>query len=215
MLRALAAPESLSLLEQAIAHAELGQWDEVRPLYARFLAAPDASPRDLCAQAAQRLERGDHTGYQAACAALVTQFSKYSVSVTAEVMRTCTLAPDAVPDLKPAMEWARRMAKAFPKDRMYRGLLGSLLFRADQFAEALSELNEAVKLSSGEALARYGLFQAMVQHRLGKANEARTSLTRATDAGEKLTGPAERQRMELELLRREAELVLREPAPGK
>ena len=98
---------------------------------------------------------------------------------------------------------------------MYRGLLGSLLFRAGQFAEALSELNEAVKLSSGEALARYGLFQAMVQHRLGKANEARTSLTRATDAGEKLTGPAERQRMELELLRREAELVLREPAPGK
>jgi WD40 repeat protein/Flp pilus assembly protein TadD/tRNA A-37 threonylcarbamoyl transferase component Bud32 len=215
--RALALRESLSLLQQAAAHAELDHWDEVRQLYARAVGAPDASPQDLSEQAVQRLQRGDHTNYRAACAALMSRFGNSNdAAVARQVAWTCAVGPAGLPDPKPAVELARRAVRTRPRDGRARGTLGAVLFRAGQHKEAASELHEAIKLKSEEETAFSGLFLAMSHHRLGEPNEARRWLDGAGEAGEKLVRLSALRRLELQLLRRETEALLKEaPAPMK
>jgi hypothetical protein len=86
--------------------------------------------------------------------------------------------------------------------------------------EAVAELNEAVKRDAqGGTWADY-LFLAMAQQRLGRADEARKWLERAGQALDKEAPADWGRRLQQEVLRREAEQLLRGAAdtpgqPGK
>jgi WD40 repeat protein/tetratricopeptide (TPR) repeat protein/tRNA A-37 threonylcarbamoyl transferase component Bud32 len=214
--KALALKKGLGDLDQAVAHSELGQWDAVRALYAKAVEAPEASHLDLYAQGVLRLQRGDRTGYSAACAALVNRFGKTSdPNVANDVAWACAVGPRALPDLKPAVALARLAVRVRPKEVNIRNTLGAILFRAGLHKEAVSELNEAVKLHGMGGRTWDFLFLAMAHHQLGQHDEARTWLDKGlwVDASEKTL--QETQRLELQLLRREAEALIRGPASQK
>jgi tetratricopeptide (TPR) repeat protein len=213
---ALALTSDLGILDRAAAHAELGQRDSVRKLYVEAVAAPNASPLDLAAQGVARLERGDRTGYTAACETLVHRFGKTGKPAAAnEVAWACSIGPDALPDLKPAVELARRAVQANPKDYDAQNTLGAILYRAGQHEEAVRELNQAIKLNRTGGTGWDFIFLALAQHRLGRPDEARTWLDKAVRGAAWEKTLNETQRLELHLLRREAEALLKGPAPAE
>jgi WD40 repeat protein/Flp pilus assembly protein TadD len=213
---ALARKADLSAFEQAAAHAELGQWDAVRKLYAEAVAAPNSSPLGLAAQGVARLERGDRTGYTAACETLLDRFVKAAdPGIANEVAWACAIGPDALPDLTPAVELARRAVRANPKDYDARNTLGAILFRAGQHEEAVRELNQAIKLHRTGGTGWDFVFLALAQHQLGRPDEARAWLDKASQATAWERTLNETQRLELQLLRREAVALLKVPAPAE
>lgn len=75
---------------------------------------------------------------------------------------------------------ARLAVDAFPKYWRYHVALGSLSYRAADYAAARKELNEAIRLR-GEDGPTVGqkLFLAMTHHQLGDKDEAKRFLTAA------------------------------------
>jgi Flp pilus assembly protein TadD len=126
----------------------------------------------------------------------------------------CALAPEALADLKPAVDLARLAVQARPKDAEVRNTLGAILYRVGQHQEAVKELNQAIKLSNSAGSALDFLFLAMAQHRLGQTEEAKKALAQAVEAAENAPPDEWASRLTWQLLRREAEQVLKE-GPSK
>jgi WD40 repeat protein/Flp pilus assembly protein TadD len=204
---ALVLKKDLAELDQADAHAILGQWDEAARLFKKAVAAPKAPLRVWQRYSMVHLQQGDRDGYCKACMSLFERFGK----VTAwgnYIAWTCAIGPDALPDLKPAVELARFAVRASPADANVRNTLGAILYRTGQHMDALAELNAAIKLNSRGGTPLDFLFLAMVHHRLGHPKEARESLDQARQALEK-SPPLFWEQVELRLLHREAEALLR------
>jgi hypothetical protein len=146
---------------------------------------------------------------------------------------TVALAPDAVSALDRIVEGAGKLAAEWPRSQEYRLALGATLCRARRWGEAVQRLSEARqlpffrtdrRLEGGRA---YGaLFLAMAEHRLGHAEAARRwleeavqwieeALQRKPASGEQAQSEAPESmplswelRLELQLLRREAEALI-------
>jgi WD40 repeat protein/Flp pilus assembly protein TadD len=213
---ALTLKKGLGDLDQAAAHAELGQWDAVRTLYARAVEGPSASSRELTAQAMQRLHRGDPIGYSAACAALLKRFGEVNDPTAANnIAWVCALGPKALPDLMPAVALARRAVHSRPKDANFRNTLGTILFRAGQYEESVRALSESIQIQGKGGTTVDYLFLAMAHHKLNQPVEARTWLEKGMRVNPSEKTLPENERLELQLLRREAEALLNGPAPQK
>jgi tetratricopeptide (TPR) repeat protein len=212
--KALTLKESLSMPEQAWAHAELDHWEEASKLYARAVETPDASAKDWSLHARLRLQLGDREGYAAACSEMMKRFgTTKDGGVANSVVRACAVAPEAIADLKPAMDLARIVVQLNGSNAIGRNTLGSILYRAGQYQEAVKELNEAIKLGGTGGSDLNYVFLAMAQHRLGQTDEARKSLAQAVDAVEKNPPTEWVYRLTWQLLRREAEQLLRDKPP--
>jgi tetratricopeptide (TPR) repeat protein len=198
----------------ADAHAELGRWDIASKLYARAAEARRATA-DVCYRHALLcLSRGDRAGYAAACSALVQRFGKSQNSEDAKyVAWSCALGPEALRELQPAVEAARRAVQANSKGGAERNALGAILYRAGQYDEAVKELNESIPLNGAGGTAIDFLFLAMAHHRLGKPAEAQKWLEKATQAHAQQPPVAWTDRLEWQLLHGEAEALLKEPPP--
>jgi Flp pilus assembly protein TadD len=100
-------------------------------------------------------------------------------------------------------------------------VLGAVLYRAGNVPEAIRRLDEAVKLHRNGSHVLDGLFLAMAYHRQGKADLARIRLDKAAAAIDRMAKQAPNVRPipwydlpELQLLRREAETLLRSGKAG-
>jgi WD40 repeat protein/tetratricopeptide (TPR) repeat protein/tRNA A-37 threonylcarbamoyl transferase component Bud32 len=139
----------------------------------------------------------------------------------------CVYGHDALPDLAPAVALAEK-AVAGSKSYMNMNTLGSVLYRAGRWQEAVARLEEGMKLQGQGGNAWDWWFLAMAHHRLGHHREARKWRDRAAawlpqfEAG-KITDPFYRaplswnHHLELQLFRREAEALLHitsEPTKG-
>jgi tetratricopeptide (TPR) repeat protein len=104
--------------------------------------------------------------------------------------------------------------------------LGAALYRAGKFNAAVQRLNKAIKEEGKGGTAWDWLFLAMAHHRLGHAAEAKQWLAKAVQWIEKASNPKPDkaagtplpwdQRLELKVLRREAEeLILGKAAVPK
>jgi WD40 repeat protein/tRNA A-37 threonylcarbamoyl transferase component Bud32/Flp pilus assembly protein TadD len=211
--KALTLKKDLSELEQADAHALLGQWDEAAKLLGRVLEAPNASPQVWQKSALVRLQLGDREGYRRACAAMMARFgSSKLASDQQKVAWGCALGPEALPDLTPTVKLARQAVTA-SKDANTRSTLGAILYRAGKHPEAITELNEAIKLSGKGGTYADFLFLTMAHYWLNQPDEARQWLGKAVQALDKNPPVFWPERLEQQLLRHEAETLLKE-SPG-
>jgi WD40 repeat protein/tetratricopeptide (TPR) repeat protein len=110
------------------------------------------------------------------------------------------------------------------RSEAYAGLngLGAALYRAGRLEEAAERLNEAVRASGGDGTYADWLFLAMTHQRLGHGEEARRWLDKAVRwmDGADWSRPADADssptwldRLETQLLRREAEALVKGAAP--
>jgi hypothetical protein len=92
--------------------------------------------------------------------------------------------------------------------------LGAALYRAGRVDEAITRLDESVKVSGGAGAPQDWVFLAMAHHKKGKADDARRWL-------EKVRGFVNEKRefsndlVETRILLRETEALLREPPPAR
>src|SRR5262249_59156798 len=90
--------------------------------------------------------------------------------------RTCTLAGDALPDLKPLLRQAEKAVADGPGSAADLRRLGALLYRAGQYEEAQRRLQEAARVRGQEPDPRDWLLLAMAGQRLGRGEEGKTWL---------------------------------------
>jgi tetratricopeptide (TPR) repeat protein len=204
--KALSLDGSLTLLERATAHVELGDLDAAQQLYSHITETQDATPQDFSRYVSLSLQLGNQQAYSQACAAMLKRFgSTEDPGVANEIAWTCALGPDAISDLKTAVELARLAVHANPKQWQMRNTLGAVLYRAGQHKEAVDELNESIKLNDKGGSAFDFVVLAMAHYRLGQTEEARRWLDKAMKADEK--DPV------FQVLRREAETLIKGLAP--
>jgi eukaryotic-like serine/threonine-protein kinase len=210
-------------LDRGQSHATLQVWDQAAADYAKAVELGASSDRVLSAHAILRLGVGDEEGYRRACADLLERFGKTeNPKIANNVAWVCSYAPDAVPDLGPAVELAAKVARSHPKKYATLNTEGAILLRAGKDAEAVARLNAACKEHPRGGGPFDYLLLALAHQHLGHAEEARACLKeglRLTDLAEggKLDDPTLPvplfwiQRLELQILRREVERVVKTP----
>ena len=144
------------------------------------------------------------------------------------IVWTCALRPGSTTEPAQTVRLAEKVAAdALPGFDSITAL-GASLYRARRFKEAAGRLREAVAAhQSGKTVHRQPIaytwfFLAMAEHRLGRSEEARKCLDLAADSVAKRGGKEGldelgeetipwNRRLTLQILRREAEAVLKEP----
>jgi tetratricopeptide (TPR) repeat protein len=88
--------------------------------------------------------------------------------------------PDRRPEeYRRALQYAEAACRLVPQESTFVNTLGVARYRAGQYREALDDLNRSLKFNAprfGGPIPADLAFIAMVQHRLGQAAEARTTL---------------------------------------
>jgi WD40 domain-containing protein len=181
------------------------------PLAPQVRAAP-ADGGALAGAAVLCLEAGDRDGYRRLCAAVRDSLPRDSVDNTNWATWTCVLGPGGLDDYEPVL---RAAEKAFgPKpDADQLNTLGLILHRAGRFEDAVRRLDEAALRDKADPnyqlhIASDRFLLAMAHARLGHGDAARELLRQAvTSLGRVADGSQGRR--EVELLRREAEGVVK------
>jgi WD40 repeat protein/Flp pilus assembly protein TadD len=208
------------LEERGAAYAELGKWTRALADFRRAIEQPSANAVPWHRAALLQARKGDRASYRKACAAMLTRFERapdvWGPRVTAW---TCCLLPEAVADPARVVRAAERALTRDPNNRASHSVLGAALFRARRLEEAVQRLHLAIKANRGEATYSESVFLALSHARLGNAGEARTwlgkvaqFLPRTRQGGARGTGVPVlpwADTVEIELLRREAESLLR------
>ncbi len=205
------------------AYGMFGQWPLAAADYAKAVELSGAPPVVWYRHALLRLAVGDTAGYRQASAVMLERFHLSSnMDDIYWVAWTCLLGPDAVTDWKRPVELAEKAQSTDPKNYDKLNTLGGLLVRAGRFEEAARRLAEAeaafqeTQLPRGSIVYNW-LFQAVTQHRLGQVEEAKRWFRKAVneidqpppESSKDAAATMWNRRLTLELLRREAEELLK------
>jgi WD40 repeat protein/Flp pilus assembly protein TadD len=202
----------LDYARRGLVRAELERWPEASADFAEVVRLAPDEREAWCLYALLRVNDGDAAEYRRACAALLERQEKSDDPRTAYLTAwTCVLSPDADVKGERLVELAKRVVDWQPDDPDYLCLLGAALFRAGDLKDAARRLNEALALRGRRAGAQEWLWLALVRYRMGLPIEARQWLDKATPAlaSADSTSLSWVQRLQLGLLRREAERLLR------
>jgi tetratricopeptide (TPR) repeat protein len=207
------------------ARANLGQWQAAAKDFERASAgAARAGVGALvladswCARALLCLRAGDTEDYRRTCAAMMERFRNAETRPICTTLVFACLGADSGVDRAGQVRLAE---KAIDPGRpsVNRLFLAAALFRAGRHKEALEQF-QMLKGGNDPPILQL-LFEAMTRHRLGQVEEAKKILRQAVDRIEKQrqqdpTSPAAgtwTHHTSADVLRREAEAVLKEP-PG-
>jgi WD40 repeat protein/Flp pilus assembly protein TadD len=200
---------------RGLTRAELGQWSGAGDDFGEVVRRAPGEVEAWCLYALLRLYTGDAASYRQACTALVELQDKKGDTRTAFLTAwTGTLSGDAGVRPQRLVDLAERAVAHEPRDPDYLCALGAALLRAGDLETAARRINEALTLRSSRDSGREWLWLALIRCRMGLAVEARqwhdkaaplaTEPARSEDAA----APWVRQ-LQLALLRREAELLLK------
>jgi serine/threonine protein kinase/WD40 repeat protein len=209
-----------------------GNWKRATALLATLARKVDLPISTRYLQAVACLKAGDAGCYRAACAGMAERLArgdpKMSHHESNSAARAATLGPNATDDWTRALAWTEhsltRLAeieKTRPelKDLILRErhrfltTRGAVLYRAGRFNEAAEVLQEAVSVVRDGAEFQSGLFLALAQARLGRADAAMQAAAKLRTA---LAGPkpdSAWDRAEMDLLAAELDTAL--PPPVK
>jgi WD40 repeat protein/tetratricopeptide (TPR) repeat protein len=203
-----------SLLVDRVAEdcAARKRWDRAAALYARA-AERGKLPLDVWHHyALVSLQTGERAVYRQICTRLVKEAGQTTrVEVANAVAWICAVGPGPVRDYGRSIALAEYAVSKVPPDRRHGVLntLGAVLYRAGRYQEAVQRLTEGMAADKSEGLVQDWLFLAMAHHRLGQQAEARRWWAKVLEhkpAGAQ--GPFSWDGFEVELLRREAEMLI-------
>jgi tetratricopeptide (TPR) repeat protein len=211
-------------LRRGLAQAQLGQWQEADKDLSRAAELGAEGPRPWYHLALGRLAAGNLEGYRKACTTLWDRFGQSDNPDNALVVAWAGVAgPDALADPARLVAAAQRAGASRSPRAAGGGVLGAALYRAGQYQKAADQLTATVEARGEERTVHEQLFLAMAEQRLGHDTEARRRWERALQGLEQTAQPRLRfdadaalfwnERLELELLRREAEALLKAGAP--
>jgi hypothetical protein len=186
-----------------------GVWNQGVAEY--FAREAQGRPADLGAwsrAALVRLAAGDQAGYRRLCTSIRDGFLRSpNANEVNNAAWACALGPDALADFEPVL-WALEKAIGPRPDADQLNTHGAVLYRAGRHEDAIKRLEEGIARRDKVGTPHDWLFLAMAHQRLGHVEEARKWLDRAVSALDRDTGGSWEQRLELRLLRREAEEVV-------
>jgi WD40 repeat protein/serine/threonine protein kinase/tetratricopeptide (TPR) repeat protein len=202
------------------AHAELGHWVQAVADFAKSSELERRNDQSLCRQALAQLGAGDLGGYRKTCTALMNRFGQTDDGDTANsVAWTCALVPATVDDPAQLVRLAEKALASDPRQYNYLNTLAAVLCRTGKYEAAVERFGEAIKAHAKGGTAWDWLLLAIAHHHLGHTAEARQWLDKATAwidgesrpkaEGDKSTPLAWNDRLELQLLRSEAEGLIR------
>jgi len=205
-------------LHRGHAHAQLRQWQLAAADFNRNRDIGPDDPRAWQEYALACLAAGDEAGYRSACADLLRRFGSAENVATARLaVWTATLAPRAIADPGLLVAVAERGVQARPKSILYRLTLAAALLRAGKSAAAIMQLLAALP-DAGDRTPRALLLLTLAYQQAGKPDEARQTMDRVleslNEAAQEREAPSSWvSRMELELLRDEAERFFKQGKP--
>jgi tetratricopeptide (TPR) repeat protein len=213
----------VALNERAEAYAGLGQWDKAADDYAKVIGSDP--PNDVWFQlACTRLLAGDTEGYGQLRKRVRERAGGTKDPFTAYVAsRTCTLGPQGLTEPAQLVRWAEQAVASQPRCGWYLHALGAAHYRAGELDQAVQRCRESWEADLGwPGAALNWLVLAMAHHRLGHAEEARQWLNKAVQwaggipkTGVWRTNIHPSDCLEFNVLYREAEALLKEPAGVK
>jgi tetratricopeptide (TPR) repeat protein/putative hemolysin len=153
---------------------ESGRDQDAAQDYAAAVRAGRTDLDTLTVYARLALATGNREAYRKSCAVIVER-----VGTPNDGAWSCALGPEALPNLKPAVALARAAVQTSPGDGNIRNTLGAILYRAGQYREAVTELNQAVRMSPQGGTWADFLFLALAHQRLGDIEAARHALEHA------------------------------------
>ncbi len=155
------------------------------------------------------LAGGDDAGYRRICGRIVETFLRGGdANQVNNAVWICAVGPAAVKDFGPLVRELTRVLGPQPDaDRL--NTLGALLYRAGRFEDAVKRLEQAIARRDKVGTVHDILFLAMAHQRLGHGDEARKWLEKSGRAVEQAKDGSWDQRLEVRLLRREAEALIR------
>jgi tetratricopeptide (TPR) repeat protein len=197
---------------------------ELRAAAGDFARACELAPNDVrltYTQAVLRLASGDREGYRKVWRDMRTRHagSKDELARNLEVW-LWVLAPQAGTEATRPLQLARTLAANNPSSWPHQHNLGAVLYRGGRCTDAVEQLRKAARLAPDGGTPYDWLFLAMAQHRLGSKAQARLYLAKAIPwlrhhfepGTDRLPGwvrpPLWRTRLELKLLRQEAETLI-------
>jgi tetratricopeptide (TPR) repeat protein len=155
--------------------AQRSQWGRAAAEFERASELRLMDARLWCLRAAAHLQAGEVDAYRQACAAMIERFERSEEPRLAnDMVRTCSLMGDALPDM------ARLLPLARVASTRHAGnvrMLGAVLYRAGRYEEAVQSFEKAAKVYPLRA--SDWSFLAMAHHPRGHSDEARRCLARA------------------------------------
>jgi tetratricopeptide (TPR) repeat protein len=163
-----------------------------------------------------RLHAGNWEEHRKLCAELLARFGKSdNVDILGYVTWSCVLAPVSVPDFQTVLEIAARLAKECPASKMNRLLHGAALYRSGQWKAAIEEVHQSQQARVRDLVwPAQESFLAMAYMQLGQVQDARRWLDAVVQWEQENQGSAWWARVLTEILRREAEALIKQGSDG-
>jgi tetratricopeptide (TPR) repeat protein len=213
-------PDTLTTMNDlATSYQALGRWQEALAAYGRFIELDPDDHDAWCHAATVWARSGDRAGYRGHCLGMLDRFGRTADPPTAErTAKACLLLPLGGPEQEAPCDLADR-AVALAQDHWVRpwaeATRGLAAFRRGRFADAVAWADRCLARGPGDwnrELPAH-LVRAMALFQLGRLDEARAARARASDLYRtKVANPGGRagggdwhDRMNCEVLRREAE----------
>jgi eukaryotic-like serine/threonine-protein kinase len=198
----------LYLAQRGQVRAELEQWKEASADFAEVVRRAPEEAEAWCLYAVLLLREGDAAGYRRVCAALRKQQEKRGNPHLAYLAAwTCVLSAESHVKGEQLANLAKQAIALEPRDLDYLATQAAAEFRAGNLEAAARRLKEALAGRGRRPSPHEWLWLALVHQGMGMTDEARKWLAKAVsalDASDAETLPWV-QRVQLELLRREAE----------
>jgi tetratricopeptide (TPR) repeat protein len=212
-----------------------GEWFAARKHLDLLLEAEPANealrPRldQACEYAGVLLLQGDHERYRQLCRRLLQRFGQSQNPEELYLLaRILALAPQEVTEPAQAVALAEKAVAVHPKEAWYRHTLAVAYYRAGRFAQSAEHAQKSMQDDPawGGHVVNW-LLLAMAHQRQGQEAEARRWLDQAvpwieqagkadpSGATSRLPVPSWTDHLEVLLLRREAEQLLKGPPAGK
>jgi tetratricopeptide (TPR) repeat protein len=207
---------------RAPAYCVLGLWDRAARDFAELLEARPGDLERWSEYAGVLLLQGDHDGYRRVCKRVLERFGdSQKADELCLLAHILALAPNDVARPALAVQRAEKAAAAHPRGAWQRHTLALAHYRAGHFDQAVRQCRKSMTAGPrwGAHVVNW-LLLALANQRLGHADEARQWLDRAVRwmdgvspgkprrSAVRLPESSLTDRLEVQLLRREAETLL-------
>jgi tetratricopeptide (TPR) repeat protein len=171
----------------AAVHARRGRWDLAAETLARLLERDPGDHWHWCLAATLRARAGDPDRYRRLCRQMLERFHETDDPAIAErAAKYCLLLPSSGPEQEDADRLAKRaVVGATGSLRHSAGAAKGLAeYRGGRFADALATIDQAEAATGGRGEWNFevpaGCVRAMALLRLGRRDEARAALEKAS-----------------------------------